>query len=206
MWIDEWLLTPQRVAVHRPSATAVIADVHLGYAEARQRRGDAVPRRTIEESLRPLVQVMTQETLRRVVVAGDLFEEGCRPELAAELLQWVRQQGIRLELVPGNHDRKKALSHLDLPIWEAGLDLGGWRILHGDGDMPTTPVLHGHLHPAIRHGARKWPCYLHSPTRLVLPAFSAEAAGVNILGQTAWSGFRCLVIAEERVRELGVLP
>ena len=32
---DEWLLTPERVAVHLPTSTGVVADLHLGYEEAR---------------------------------------------------------------------------------------------------------------------------------------------------------------------------
>ena len=40
---DEWLLMPQRVAVHLPTATAVLSDLHLGYNEARRRDGEAVP-------------------------------------------------------------------------------------------------------------------------------------------------------------------
>src|SRR5438067_991701 len=36
---DDWLLTPQRVAVHRPSGSAVVADLHLGYGQARRRGG-----------------------------------------------------------------------------------------------------------------------------------------------------------------------
>ncbi len=206
MLLGDWMLTPQRVAVHRPTATAVIADVHLGYAAARRQRGDAIPLSGVEEALRPLAAVKAAECLRRVVVAGDLFEEGCRPELLEELLRWLDQQGLVLELVPGNHDRKRGLRDAGLSVCEAGVDLGGWRVLHGDGELPSTPVLHGHVHPAVRHGRWAWPCYLLSATRLVLPAFSAEAAGVNVLRQPAWRGFRCLGIADDRVRELGVLP
>ena len=32
----DWELTPDRAAVHLPTRTAVVADLHLGYAEARQ--------------------------------------------------------------------------------------------------------------------------------------------------------------------------
>ena len=48
---DEWQLLPQRFAVHEPSATAVLADVHLGYTAARQRLGDAIPWRTVVEEM-----------------------------------------------------------------------------------------------------------------------------------------------------------
>src|SRR5262249_24855004 len=39
---DDWLLTAARTAIHRPTATAILSDLHLGYAEARRRNGEAV--------------------------------------------------------------------------------------------------------------------------------------------------------------------
>jgi hypothetical protein len=38
---------------------------------------------------------------------------------------------------------------------------------------------------------------------LVLPAFSKEAAGVNFLSMPRWRPFRCHMIAEDRVIDLG---
>ena len=38
-----WLLTPERAAIHLPTATAVLADLHLGYNEVRCGTGEAVP-------------------------------------------------------------------------------------------------------------------------------------------------------------------
>src|SRR5947209_5883705 len=72
MHLDEWLLTPYRVAIHRPTRTAVVADIHLGYAEARCRRGDAVPQIAVETILQPLAEVREQFVVEKIVVAGDL--------------------------------------------------------------------------------------------------------------------------------------
>jgi metallophosphoesterase superfamily enzyme len=49
--LDDWLLTPERAALHVPTATAVIADLHLGYAQARQQCGDAVPTADLDQQL-----------------------------------------------------------------------------------------------------------------------------------------------------------
>ena len=125
MWVGEWLLTPQRVAVHGPSATAVLADVPLGYAEARQRRGEAVPRTSVEETLRPLAGVVARQQVQRLLVAGDFVrEEGCRPELVAELLAWGQRYRVRLELVPGNHDGITDFGELGLAVVGAELEVG----------------------------------------------------------------------------------
>src|SRR5947207_2149998 len=104
---DEWLLTPERVAVHRPSCCAVVADLHLGYGQARRRGGEAVPAPTLATYLRPLATAMQRHDVSRLVVAGDLFEDGrCEREaLVAELLDWVASAGMELvAVVKGNHD------------------------------------------------------------------------------------------------------
>src|SRR5262245_47780482 len=102
----DWLLTPARVAVHIPTATAVVADLHLGYAEARQRAGDAVPARSVTELLQPLADAMRQYQAPRLVIAGDLFEAGVNDAVLAEFLSWVAESQVELvAVIPGNHDR-----------------------------------------------------------------------------------------------------
>ncbi len=41
--LDEWLLTPWRGAIHLPTATAVVADPHLGYDRVRGARARRSP-------------------------------------------------------------------------------------------------------------------------------------------------------------------
>src|SRR5262245_58337913 len=67
---EDWLLTPQRVAVHRPTATGVVADLHLGYDAARRRRGEAIPLANLAAELAPLSTVIGKHAVKRVVVAG----------------------------------------------------------------------------------------------------------------------------------------
>ena len=52
--LDDWLLTPSRTAIHLPTATAVIADLHLGYDRVRRRGGEAVPTLSVAQDLDPL--------------------------------------------------------------------------------------------------------------------------------------------------------
>src|SRR4051812_49041620 len=112
----EWLLTPERVAIYAAEATAVLADLHLGYAQARQRSGEAVPLRSLDEILAPLGRVVARHEVRQVVIAGDLFEEAYRPDLAAELGAWLKAAKVEfVGLVPGNHDRGLE-RNLDLPL------------------------------------------------------------------------------------------
>ena len=151
----EWLLTPARVAVHLPTATAVLADLHLGYNEARRRDGEAVPAANLALVLAPLTPLIVAQAVRRVVIAGDLFEAGPSAVLAEELLTWMKAAGVELAgVAPGNHDRGfHACSH-GLPVHPDGVAVGRWRVVHGDERLPDGPVVHGHDHPCVRWSGR----------------------------------------------------
>jgi metallophosphoesterase superfamily enzyme len=93
-----------------------------------------------------------------------------------------------------------------LPVHPEGFDVGGWRVVHGDGKLPEGCVVHGHVHPWVRWSAvLSGPCYLVGPARLILPAFSTDAAGVNVLPGRRWADHRCGVIAGHDVLDFGEL-
>jgi putative SbcD/Mre11-related phosphoesterase len=207
--LNDWLLTPGRVAIHLPTATAVVADLHLGYAQARQRRGEAVPVLPLEQQLAPLAAVMTREDVRRLVIAGDLLEDGragqkVREEFIAGLLHWLAKSGLDLvAVVPGNHDHGLEGS-TSLPVYPGGFELGGWQVIHGDGEPACGRVVQGHEHPWLRWSNQlSAPCYLVEEQRLVLPAFSLDAAGGNVLSGQRWDSCCCYVIAGDRVLDFG---
>jgi metallophosphoesterase superfamily enzyme len=194
----------QRVAIHLPSATAVAADLHLGYGQARRRGGDAVPEPDLAEQLAPLRAALERHDARRLVLAGDVLEDGKREKgVLKYLIDWLAEASVELVgLVPGNHDL--GLCAEGVPVCRGGVTLGQWRVVHGDGELPAGPVVHGHEHPCLRwDGRRAVPCYLFAEGRLVLPAYSADAAGGNVLGVALWSNYRCAAIAGEQVLDLG---
>jgi metallophosphoesterase superfamily enzyme len=202
--LGDWLLTPARAAVHLPTATAVVADLHLGYGEARRRAGEAVPVRGVATDLAPLAPTLAAHGVRRLVVAGDLFETGYDAAVADGLRAWLGAAGVELSgVVPGNHDRDLTAAP-DFPLCPDGFDLGGWRVVHGDGPLPPGKLVQGHEHPWLRWNDRVGgPCYLVADGRLVLPAFSADAAGVSVRRDSRWATFRCCVIAGHRVLDFG---
>ena len=205
--LDEWRLSAGRVAIHLPTGTAVAADLHLGYDRVRRRGGEAIPARTVAEDLAPLAGVLRAERTDRLVIAGDLFEDGRieRDELIGELIGWLGHERIELvAVVPGNHDRGLGGDER-LRIARAGIDLGRWRIVHGDGDRPAGAVVQGHEHPWFRWRGAEGPCYLVGDDHLVLPAYSRDAAGGNVRGVRRWAEYRCWVIAGERVLDFGAV-
>jgi putative SbcD/Mre11-related phosphoesterase len=206
--LDDWLLTPARAAVHLPTRTAVVADLHLGYDRLRQLDGEAVPVRSVAEELAPLKTLVTQD-IRRLVVAGDLFENGRRgaERLSAELLQALADMGIELVgVIPGNHDRLTRQQQHALPLFVDGLRLGDWQVVHGDQPRTAGRVVQGHEHPWFRwRSGVGGPCYLIHAEQIVLPAFSVHAAGGNVVGKRRWAAHRCCAIAGGEVLDFGEL-
>lgn len=199
---EDWLLTPARAALHRPTETAIVADLHLGYAEARHRSGEAVPRSDLAPVLAALRSVQRGNGFRRLVIAGDLFEAGPSPGLIRGLIDWLKETGVELVgVIPGNHDR--GLTAEMLPLCPAGIVLGRWHVVHGDEKLPAGPVVHGHEHPCLRWKGLAAGCYLFGPDRLVLPAYSQDAAGVNVLGARRWRDWNCAVITGDEVLDFG---
>ena len=49
------------------------------------------------------------------------------------------------------------------------------------------------------------PCYLASERHLILPAYSAEAAGLNVLRSVGWDGYRCYAVVGDSVLDFGEL-
>jgi metallophosphoesterase superfamily enzyme len=201
----EWLLTPERVGIHLPTVTAVAADLHLGYDQARIRAGDAVPVAPLAEHLAPLRRVLIQHGVRRLVVAGDLVEDARCVDVLPRFLEWLAENRVEfIGLIPGNHDKGLAVD--GLRIWAQGLSLDTWRVVHGDKRVPAGRVVQGHIHPMLRWSRRAaGACFLVGPDRLILPAYSLEAAGVDVVNAPRWRDYRCCVIAGDRVLDLGEL-
>jgi len=202
---SDWLLTPQRVAVHMPTRTAVAADLHLGYDQSRQRRGEAVPLTGLDDLLHALAVLVTQYGLRHLVIAGDLFEDAAGRALVPDLLRWLKARELELTaIVPGNHDRGLARAEPSLPIRPDGVRIGDWLVIHGDGALPPGRLIFGHFHPCMRWSSDiVAPCYLVGAGRIVLPAFSPDAAGGNVLGVQRWRDYGCAAIVGETVLDFG---
>src|SRR6516165_8775217 len=111
---QDWLLTPQRMAVHVPTKTAVLADMHLGYGEARRRAGDAVPEPDWHSIKKNLSVTFGRYDIRRLAFAGDLVEDPRSSQQALEFLSWLSSSQMELVgIAPGNHDRRGKIGWLE---------------------------------------------------------------------------------------------
>jgi putative SbcD/Mre11-related phosphoesterase len=214
---DPWELTPEGAAIHRGERTAVIADVHLGYEWARGAAGDCVPAHSLGETLARLERVLSRAAIARLIVAGDLVESSrpCRRTAAdvRRLRDWLMERGVSLMLLEGNHDRsrfagsRRGAAIAPLP---ATCTVDDWTIGHGHRPLDGDRTLSGHVHPVVRLDRIHAPCFLAGAARIVLPAFSSNAAGCDVLTTPLpqdWrpASLRCLASTGEELLDFGPL-
>ena len=205
---DGWWLAPEGGVVHVEERTAVVADLHLGYEWSRGSGGDVVPAHSLAETIAALGPLLDRAPVARLVVAGDLVESPrpCRKTAAdlARLRGWLDGRGVELVLVLGNHDPP---CH---PRPPSTLDVGGWTIAHGHRPVGAARTITGHDHPILRVGRTAARCLLVGPSAIVLPAFTGNAAGLNVAQApppARWRGrsFRCWAGTGSRLLDFGPL-
>jgi putative SbcD/Mre11-related phosphoesterase len=196
--------------------TVVVADVHVGYELAAQRRGGWLPPLASGAELGArLVALAAALGATRLVIAGDLrhstrdvdaFE---RAELAA--LVTAVQAHVRLDLVLGNHDRGGAL--VDVPAATL-VQVGDVSIVHQPPAVtPAGWTIAGHLHPRITlrdetGAASRFPCALVGERTVVIPAFSEWAGGTEarrLLPALAPGRWRALPLTGGEIADLGLV-
>lgn len=198
----------------------MIADVHLGYEWARGSAGDCVPAHSLDETVSRLACLFARTSIARLIVAGDLVESP-RPchQTAADvhrLRGWLDSLGVSLIVLEGNHDRSPwsvsrftdgSTEALPLP---ATCTVDGWTIGHGHRPLSGTGIISGHHHPVLRYEGNTAPCFLVGPGQIVLPAFSWNAAGCNVLtaavpGDWRTAQLRCIVSTGSELLDFGPL-
>jgi putative SbcD/Mre11-related phosphoesterase len=216
---DSWELTPEGAAIHRGEQTAVIADVHLGYEWARGAAGDCVPAHSLVETLGRLGRVLSRAAIARLIVAGDLVESPrpCR-RTAADLYRlqdWLEAHGVSLTVLEGNHDRSLLAGSRPgataIPTLPATCVVAGWTIGHGHRSLDGERTISGHFHPVLRHAGMSYPCFLAGAGRIVLPAFSSNAAGGDVITaplprDRRTGSLRCLASTGDELLDFGPLP
>lgn len=194
-------LDARRVLFLTDTRTLVIADLHLGYAWAHRHAGNLLPVTPGEEALGRMERLLEAYAPRELVLLGDIVH---RAVPVAELKAMLRDslcplgKRVQLRLVAGNHDRRlgKLLAECGVETeLVREVECGPHLLAHGDeADADRAAelrerarsrggrVIIGHEHPAVTVSdfvamSAKCPCFLVGEAVLVLPAFSAWAAG-----------------------------
>jgi uncharacterized protein len=165
-------------------ARLLLADLHLGKADAFRRAGIALPSGGTAHDLARL------DTLLETTGAGSMWVLGDMLHGAADTLGWRqawerwRATRARLEIgvLSGNHDRALPAAALDVHLLGAAVDDGPFAFRHAPQRHAALHVVCGHLHPvAVVPGIRRrWPSFWLQPGLTVLPAFSEFTGGVVV--------------------------
>jgi putative SbcD/Mre11-related phosphoesterase len=212
-----WLLTPEGAAIYPGERTAVVADVHLGYEWARGAAGDCVPSHSLEETIARLSTVLSRAAIARLIVAGDLVESARTCQRTAgdvrRLIDWLESRRVTLLVLEGNHDRSRLVNDRASGgiRLSASCTVDGWTIAHGHRPIEGERTISGHHHPILRAEGITAPCFLAGAGRIVLPAFSANAAGCDVRsgpvpGEWMDDALRCIASTGSDLLDFGPLP
>lgn len=216
-------LLPERAAYLAAERTLLVADVHLGKAQAFRRLGVPVPEGTTAGTLARLTRAIGSTGARRVVVLGDLLHAPlatvrARGEPTRQAVaDWRRTHaGLDLVLVRGNHDARAGNPPADwgVEVVDEPRPLGPFSLRHEppgpdshDRGSGGGYVLAGHLHPAVHLSGRgpgrlRLPCFHFGARVGVLPAFGEFTGGVGVRPAP---GDRLFAVAGDEVREIAAL-
>ncbi len=179
----------------------VLSDVHIGYEEEMARKGMFLPKVQKKRFIEVYRNSGKVFKFKRIVINGDfkhLFNKLGKEERddLNEILSTLKDDGIEVTLVKGNHDNYVTLvtDKFDNVEVVDYLDLGNVFLLHGHKEVEvrdnTTYVI-GHEHPRIsirdRLGfAKKLQAFLVVPLKsngskvIVLPSVGTYQAGNDI--------------------------
>jgi uncharacterized protein len=206
-------LHPAGVAFHAPSATLIVADLHLEKGTAFAALGQMLPPYETLETLRRLHRVAMALAPARLVLLGDSFharQHALAPE--GEALGLVADLARQMELIwiAGNHDPAPPLA---LPGRSAdAIMLEGVILRHAPVEDGASEIV-GHLHPAAtlatRAGRQRRKGFMLSHRRLLMPAFGTLTGGIDMRDPriACWfpePGARAFLLCRDRIEALPV--
>ena len=200
-----------RCAYLREADALVVADLHVGRAEASD---VSYPLREASDLSERLRSLLGRFEPSEVVIAGDVLHRFDRVSVATErslagIVDACRNAGARPVFVRGNHDTAldgavlgdTALSDAwdgrvrDAYELDAGVRGAPIVVRHGHEAPPEDEsaglYVVGHDHPTIDVEGNRRPCWLYAEGGfrgadvLMLPAFTRFAAGVEVNGMSA---------------------
>ncbi len=178
----------------------VIADPHLGYEGVMAKKGMLIPKVNLSHLLKMLDACIKKTGAGRLIIDGDIKNEFSTVETdelneLIELLQFVKEKGIKLTIVKGNHDNfvERYKDPFKLEIHRQEFAENGYLFFHGENlpikSSKTKFMVMGHEHPSIavfnKAGRKeKLRCFLYGnlyrKKLLVIPASNYFASGTEI--------------------------
>ncbi len=181
----------------------VVADLHIGFEEEAAEHGYYLPRIQFRRGFEVVRRALEETGAEWVIFAGDVKHHFSRlsrleREELDRLFGFLRQRGVRVTVVRGNHDnflppvaRKHGVEVVEELLVDGILVVHGHKPLGDRYRGRASVVVMGHEHPSIRLRDRlgyiaKLQCFLvgrHQPTGaslVVLPAVGQYQTGTTV--------------------------
>ena len=182
---QHFVLHPSGAIYWKEKATLMLADAHLGKIAHFRKNGIAVPRKAEGAFYKKITGVIDQFEIKRIIFLGDLFHSFLNNEWYL-FSSWVKNQHIKIILVEGNHDIIPAEKFEKIGITVVReLIEEHFYFSHFPYKKKGYFIFCGHVHPGVKlkgGGLQKlkMPCFFHSKSQMILPAFGAFT-GLHIL-------------------------
>ena len=203
-WNNEILwLSPLRAIFWPRKKVLFIADMHLGKTGYFRNNGIQIPSTVLEDDLKRLSLLIQTHQPETVIVAGDMFHHSMNADTNI-FKQWRKSlNGIDLLLVPGNHDKLLDIDYqsLGIVVVNKTFELAPFIISHQPAEKQQGLLICGHVHPGFTMAGKakqslRLPCFVVSPTQIILPAFSAFT---GLFTRHNFADSNCYLIANDLV-------
>jgi len=183
-----WKLLAEKAIYWQERQTLIITDLHIGKSGHFRKSGIAAPSTVNAKNLERLEKLIQEYTPSTLLILGDLFHSKANREWL-EFEEWLEHfSGLDIYLVTGNHDQlhHSFYESANITVFET-LEMDDFLFVHDPDDMNKTnsnrTMVAGHIHPGISIKGKgrqslRFPCFLFSDERILLPAFG-EFTGLN---------------------------
>lgn len=185
-----WELLPEKAIYWKERKMLIITDLHIGKSGHFRKSGIAAPSTINSKNLERLGRLIQNHQPATLLILGDLFHSKANREWL-EFEEWLENfNGLDIQLVTGNHDLLHQSFYESANIKDhETLEMDGFLFVHDPDDLnePNKPVIivAGHIHPGIALKGKgrqslRFPCFLFSDDRILLPAFG-EFTGLHTI-------------------------
>ncbi|MBS3915493.1 MAG: ligase-associated DNA damage response endonuclease PdeM [Bacteroidetes bacterium] len=183
---DYFYALPEKVLLHVPTKTMLVADCHFGKASHFRNNHIPIPHAAAIKDFQNLHHLMETFVPERCVFLGDLFHSASNAEWLwlHELLKM--HPNCTFILVEGNHDILPVSHYQNAGIqvvefWE----IGSIILTHHPMEKTDSFNICGHIHPGFTISGKgrqhiSMPCFFIHEKTLIMPSFGALTGFVNM--------------------------
>ncbi len=204
-----WKLLPEKAIYWQERKTLIITDLHIGKSGHFRKAGIAAPSTINTKNLNRLGTLIRKYHPSTLLILGDLFHSKANREWL-EFEEWLENfDDLTIQLVTGNHDllHQSFYEAANISVYET-LEIDDLLFVHDPIDSfesdSNRTVVAGHIHPGISIKGKgrqslRFPCFLFSDKKILLPAFGEFTGLYNIKPE---EGEQVYAVVEESIVEL----